>query len=297
VERDLKVKTDVTDEEIVKYLLGTIADERQTLLEERLFADDELHERLQVIEAELAEAYVRGELAGDDRDRFARQVETSTRLRERVEFMQALVRAVPAYAVARMPKVSNWRAPAGRLWTVGLAAAAALVVALGALWFSRSQFSPPEPVAQHDPLVQPSPEPPRPPSEGSPAPPEDTRPAEPPSKPRPSVVALTLAPAAVRGGDANTLQLEPSVRQVRLQMKLAAAESATYDVRIVTVDGNEVWRRSGLTARGTNVTADVPASVFAKRDYLVTVSGVDASGKQVDVSEYALRVERLRQDR
>ncbi|MCI0337298.1 MAG: zf-HC2 domain-containing protein [Acidobacteria bacterium] len=78
---------------IAQYLLGELSAEESGRLEERLFAN-EGYEQLLVVEEELIEAYVRGELSARDRERFENHFLTSPARRERVEFTKTLFKAL-----------------------------------------------------------------------------------------------------------------------------------------------------------------------------------------------------------
>ena len=54
----------------VKYLLGKLTEDEQVELEDRAFADADYLSALQATEADLIDAYVRGELSQSDRRSF-----------------------------------------------------------------------------------------------------------------------------------------------------------------------------------------------------------------------------------
>jgi len=91
-----------TDQLRVRYLLGDLSEEQQIQLEKECFADDEAFERLLMVEGELNDAYVRGELSGRDRQLFERSVLGSPRRRQRVEFARAFTRCVSGAPVDPM---------------------------------------------------------------------------------------------------------------------------------------------------------------------------------------------------
>ncbi|HJY33685.1 MAG TPA: hypothetical protein VJ260_02475, partial [Vicinamibacterales bacterium] len=57
----------------VKYLLGTLTEEEQVQVEDRAFADGDYMSALETAEADLIDAYVRGELSQSDRRSFELQ--------------------------------------------------------------------------------------------------------------------------------------------------------------------------------------------------------------------------------
>ena len=63
---------DPDDALLARYLMGACSDAEKARVEEQLFAGDEVFERLCAVEEELIGRRVRGQLTGEDRDRFDR---------------------------------------------------------------------------------------------------------------------------------------------------------------------------------------------------------------------------------
>ncbi len=288
------------DEVIVHYLLGELPEEEQTRLEEQFFADDDLHDRIRAVETDLAEAYVRGELSGRERERFEARVAASPRLGERVEFVRALLEVLPESRPieAAAPSPSWWAGfvEAMRSWSAGmrlaLAAAAALLV-LGGLWIVyRAWRAPERPPEQAGPGPSPSVPPPvEPPKGPEPAPP----PVAPPEPAPPPVVALALTPGLSRGETRMPrLRLPAGTERVRLTLPLGGETGAGYRATLKAADTGDVVRRwDGLVARragsGTAVVVTVPAGVFRQKAYLLTLDRT-VDGETETVEEYPFRV-------
>ena len=102
-----------TDEEIRmrRYLLGGLLPEERVEIEDRYLNDGDVYDELLATEDDLLDAYVRGELADDDRQDFeTRYLSTPERI-EKVEFARALNRAAAMHVhEARQPSV--WQ----RIW-------------------------------------------------------------------------------------------------------------------------------------------------------------------------------------
>lgn len=145
------------DEQLQRYLLGLLPDERAERLDEASIADDDVASRLRIVENDLVDAYVRGALAGETLERFESHYLLSPRRRQAVNFARSFVRAVdrsaPALDVSAGPHASaagasrpdgdrtadstwrDWLALRSRFAPAFAAAAALLVVACGALLF------------------------------------------------------------------------------------------------------------------------------------------------------------------
>src|SRR5262245_14049351 len=74
----------------VKYLLGNLTEEEQVQVEDRAFADGDYLSALEATEADLIDAYVRGELSQSDRRSFELRFLTSPERLRKVEFARAL---------------------------------------------------------------------------------------------------------------------------------------------------------------------------------------------------------------
>ena len=73
-----------------KYLLGDLSEQEQVVVEDRAFAEPGYLAALEGVEADLIDAYVRGELSQTDRRQFERRFLTSPQRRNKVEFARAL---------------------------------------------------------------------------------------------------------------------------------------------------------------------------------------------------------------
>lgn len=82
------------DQHLIRYLLGQLSDEEAERLDEMSITDDETAARLRVVEDDLVDAYVRGVLPPEVRERFERVYLATPRRRERVEFAQQFRRAL-----------------------------------------------------------------------------------------------------------------------------------------------------------------------------------------------------------
>jgi hypothetical protein len=124
------------DRTIVRYVLGALPDDETDQLDELSIADDEFALRLSAIEHNLVDAYVNGELGGDDLRRFKSHLLWSSARRAQVDFAEALQQyrrpEPPADAIARARAfVPTWllSQPVLAAATVALLAFAVYVVA------------------------------------------------------------------------------------------------------------------------------------------------------------------------
>src|SRR5262245_48159390 len=92
------------------YLLGLLPDEDAERLDELSIIDDQVAERLRIVEDDLVDAYVNGELTGATLERFESHYLASERRREKVRFARTLL---GARRVARPADDARPRRPSG----------------------------------------------------------------------------------------------------------------------------------------------------------------------------------------
>jgi anti-sigma factor RsiW len=93
---------------ICRYLLGELPDRQQVEFEERYFADDELFERLLLVEDKLIDKYARGEFSGPERERIEKYFLKSQARRKRLMFVQALMRYMASLSEESSRQRRSW---------------------------------------------------------------------------------------------------------------------------------------------------------------------------------------------
>jgi hypothetical protein len=97
-----------SDQTIIRYLLNELSAEDQARFEEAYLSDVSLFERVQAMEEELIEDYVKGDLSGRQRRRFERHYLASDQRRARIETARDLVELC-------LPKLSTQTAADDRI--------------------------------------------------------------------------------------------------------------------------------------------------------------------------------------
>jgi anti-sigma factor RsiW len=253
-------QSDVSDAVIVRYLLGELPEAEQESLERSYFSDPALLDRMEAVEDDLIDDYVRGALTPEQRTLFERHFLNEKR-RERVRMAEALRRAVP-------PR----RAPV-RAWALPLAAALFVAALLAIVWLAlenRTLRERPAPA----PVVA---EKPRPSAAPAPAP------EVVPSLPPPALATLVLSPGLTRGDETPTLVIEQGAHAVRLEA-LLEVEAPSYDATLQRLDGPVVWKGTTLSARKGKLLLTIPRSRFRTGEHLLTVTAPDY------IADYAFTV-------
>src|SRR5215471_6783788 len=137
------MRSEQDDEKLmVQYLLGNLSEEEQVRIEDKAFADSNYMGALEAAEADLIDAYVRGELSEAERRKFEQRFLTSSDRRSKVEFARDLVRVTEESKGAEnalLQRPSVWRSFLSVLrgWNpaVQFAGIAALLISVvGASW-------------------------------------------------------------------------------------------------------------------------------------------------------------------
>lgn len=79
------------DPQLVSYLLGLLTDEDTERLDEMSFVDDHVALDLRVVENDLVDAYVRGAMTGNTRQRFESAYVSSPHRLQKVRFAEAFL--------------------------------------------------------------------------------------------------------------------------------------------------------------------------------------------------------------
>jgi hypothetical protein len=87
----VEVTTD-DDDLLRRFLLGDLPEAEQARLHEACFLDAALQARVLAAEDDLIDAYVRGELAQEERVRFEQRFASTPEQRQRLEFARMLAR-------------------------------------------------------------------------------------------------------------------------------------------------------------------------------------------------------------
>jgi anti-sigma factor RsiW len=231
-----------TSEDVVlrRYLLGNVAPDVRERIEGRLFSDDKAFwEHLCLVEDELIESYVAGELETDEARLFERSFLCTDERRSKLEF----VRALKAYvATQQAVRPTLWQrlqfmvsVPA---WAVAAAAVALVVLPIAGGFFGRTADR------------------------------ADMGATD---------VSAFVSAGIVRsaGGELPRVQLSPGCKLLRLRVE-PDVEHPRYAATLFEVSGAELWSQNGLAAAEvdgrTAVTLTLPCEILPVGDYYVTLS-------------------------
>jgi len=265
---------------LVKYLLGDLPEDRQVEVEDRAFADQEFLDALEATEADLIDAWVRGELSPSERRAFERRFLTSPQRRNKVEFARALAKVTSESKHVEAPQKTFWRWPFGMQWSPALqwAAGLAFLFCIAATTrfaienaAMRSRMSVLEArldQQQHH---------------------RSTAAA-------PGIASLVLLPGLSRSETRiPQLSLDPAAQIVRIEVRLEARDDyARFRAELRTRRGDEVLTFANLprreTADGYAVLVEAPVSVLPPGQYELELKGFKGNSAE-DVGFYYFNID------
>jgi hypothetical protein len=273
-----------SDEHLVRYLLGALPQAEAERLDERSITDDAFALRLREIENDLVDRYARGERL----DIFERACRTSSHLREKVHFAQALqalttrsesgeTRGTPG---AKASRVAWWSLAAAALLLLATASylglrSTRLQGELGQVEARRTEVERQNADLQHK-LAQ-----------------LGATPATQPS----TVAAIFLLrpPRRGLGDDTATIAIPRGTPEIRFRLLIESDEYASFWAGLRDpATTRVVWRSADLEAEAAGsdriVTFTVPVSSLEPRRYSVELSGAAGGRLPELVAHYPIRV-------
>jgi hypothetical protein len=266
-----------TQQKIRDYLLGSLPEDQLADVEERLLTDHEFYEELLIVEDELVDEYLHGELPTVDRTSFESHFVSAPEHKEKVRFARTLRKYVSAESIARSEKDSataDLEAPGvpsysrkprlfgflptqNPMWGYAMSAAMILIV-VGFTWVVwQNALSPRGPG---------------------------------------KVLAAVLTPGLTRGeGEGtNTITIPAGTDTIRLQLLLPENRYPTYHATLLDSESRPVITNGNLKPDSVNgqpaVMFDVDANL--QGDYRVKLSGVNPNGNIEALNSYFLRIQK-----
>ncbi len=300
---------------IMRYLLGELSEEEQSLLEEEYFADPTFFQEVRARRDDLIDAYLRGELPADERARFETYFMATPRRRERVEFARTLMKTVDqaqasaTLTPARQVPIRRWKSLLTPLipYPRPIIALGVLVIIFIGGWLllrsqrvrdsveeakratqsqnqNRSRDVVETPVASPNETNQPE-------IAGRPP----ATPQTPSRGPEPKVAIFALTTGLVRdSAETKILAIPRNVDLVQLNLEVEREDYQSYRAALRTPEGAEIWSKqikSRPTKLNRTVVLRLPVSLFKNADYILTLSGLTVENKAVDARKYYFRAQ------
>ena len=311
-----------TDQEIIDYLLGDIAESDQVRVEDTLFSSDDFFERLSVIETRLVDLYVLEKLSPSERKLFEEKYLLSSRRNAHVTASTEFIHLLDRYRSRQQPSLPVRL----KSWVVGVAdthnfalqfslASLLLVVSIGFVWLLserarlksqseglqatlrrqeaelQAQASNQERVTTERTAIESERAELNRLEESLKQREEDLRELE--ASARPTFATFILSAAVRSGLGAPELEIRPYHKSVRLVANLEGQLAERYRVLLKKVSGEVIWTTTVRRSNSQRLTVTVPASHFTDRNYVVELEGLGPDGTPVSSKPYSLTVRRL----
>lgn len=291
---------DKLEQNMTRYLLGELSEQEQAALEEKYFRDPQVFNEVLRVESELVDAYARGQLSAEMRERFEQSYLKHPDRRQRVEFAKALTTRIDERprAVQAASRIS-WTE---RLFGPKLRFAMALVVvavALAGVWiFVNGRRQQQRQAAQVQSSPQPTQTSEKKEERAAQVPPETSSPS-PIKNSSPPIVSLALTVGGVRSADSSptkTLIIPRDTTQAQLFLDLKDNTYSHYRVSLRQIGGAEIFTQTNIRPRSTKAGArfvfKVPAKQLTSGDYVLILGGITPAGEVDDLSKSLFRVEK-----
>jgi hypothetical protein len=271
---------------ITDFLLGNLPEEEIERLDEMSLADDDFANRLQSVENDLIDAYVRSELSGTTLTQFKSNYLKSSKRQEKVAFAQALQKQFRK-PVHKDHGSDFLTAPQSSFrWL--LAAAAIVLLLFGSYLFFenvnlqnqvRQLQAERESSRQHEQQLQKQ-------IAQLKHQTNDTR------KEDIKLLAFVLMPQTRGINKIPLLNVPVGTEAIGLTLKFEIAEFPMYQAALKDLATDTViWKSENLKANKNNsVQIQIPASLLRPQNYLIELSGISTNGTAEIVGTYPFRI-------
>ena len=293
----------ISDDHLVRYLLGALPADEVERLDEQTFVDDELAERLRRVEDDLVDSYAAGTLTGERRQRFELFYLASPRRRSKAAFAKGLRGAIERSM--QQPGAVQDRAtqPSRDIWRPSwwpLAAAAVCILTVGVLTLQNRalrrdlretarQFADANEraAAASQQLT----------TERKAAAAAQQALVDARTSPVLAAVALVLLPQTRGVTPVSVLAVPPGSSTVPLNLRLEAPGGTSYDVALRDPASNRaVWRSPPLAPQrmrnSSMVPVSLPAGLLKPQHYTLDLFELRSGNAAEFVSSYAFEVVR-----
>src|ERR1700722_7851559 len=239
----------VNRDQLIAYLLHQMAEDERQAFSERWFVEPQLRDELRMAEADLLDAYIRGEVSREQHKLIERYLLASSNQRRKLEFAQALAAALPR---ARPHRI-HW-AMVGAV-ARGLVLGAALSMVIARNRRLENELAPLQSQAV---------------SQAQPAPPQG------------GIYAIFLPAGTLRSSAGTRLSRPTGVDVLHLELGLEPGQEREFDSAVVSVSGRIVFRQQPVSLEGAAPLARaslwIPSKLLAPGNYTVRL---ESSGTPV----------------
>lgn len=269
----------IDEQLITDFLLGNLPEEEIERLDELSLADDDFANRLQTVENDLIDAYVKGELSGTHLAQFESSYLRSPKRQEKVAFAESLQKLTKRSITPKHQTIytSRWLA----------AAAAVVLITVSYLIFENMRLhndveklkAEKQSFQQHEQELQ-----------KQLAEHKHQRPTQ--KQPDTKLMAFLLLPQTRGISKIPLIQFPADTDFLALTLRLDTNDFPNY-VAILRnpITDETVWQSEKIKAENNNsVQVRIPASLFKPQNYLMELSGISSNGTAEIINSYPFRI-------
>jgi hypothetical protein len=293
----------ISDDHLIRYLLGALPADEVERLDERTMVDDELAARLRLVEDDLVDSYAAGTLTGEQLQRFEAFYLVSPGRRGKAAFAKGLQTAVERATHQPRPVQKVTTQPSRHIWRESwwpLATAAVLILAVGVLFLQNFTLRRElhetarqiEDASQRAAAASQQIEVERKAAAAAKQALVDARTA-----PALAVVSLVLVPQTRGVTSVSIVAVPPGSSAVPVNLTLEASAGTAYDVALRDPASNRtIWRSSPLAPdrlrKIPTVPVSLPAGLLKAQHYALDLFELRSGSAPEFVSSYAFEVVR-----
>jgi anti-sigma factor RsiW len=291
---------DIEEQRLIKeYLLGTLTEEEQQQIEQRVFTNPQFKARVLMGEDELVEDYVAGLLSESERERFTKHFLSTPSQIQKLRVTRALhtYAGGDTTANATLPVSKSYPVPLRKsrlMALIGerqavavLSVAAVLIIVIGAVIYfavwrgeTNQRAAIEQEVAQLNNRQDPG--------TGLPSGVDPVH---------AGVLPVRLSPTLNRAsGEMARIVVPVEAKIVQMRFPLTPEPYRSYQATLSTIEGNEIFTLASLQPiivdGNRTLMLNIPARVLVHGDYLLKLRGVTETGNLADAVEYPFRIAR-----
>ena len=269
------------------FLLGNLPEEEVEWLDEISLSDDDFANRLQAVENDLVDSYVRGELTATDLKQFKTNYLRSSKRQEKVAFAEALQKQLNKSSYKKRP-VEFLAAPRSSLSWLFATAAVVILGLSGYLIFENIRLQnqlrriqvEKESFREREQQLQKQIAQLKHQSEGT-------------KSDEVKLLAFVLMPQTRGINKIPVLNIPVGTDYIALTLKLDTNDFSAYQAGLRNPVTDQItWKSENLEAdkTGNSVQVKIPANLLNPQNYLLELSGISSSGAAEIVNSYPFRI-------
>lgn len=258
----MKVLSLEESDDLRRYLLGDLSEERRELVEKQLLSNRDFHEELEAAEDELIDEYLSGKLNEQERGQFEKVFPSTPERHQKIQFSRSFNDYLKTHSASEPQEeigatLGVLPAPSSTLRIITGALFVTLLILVGVVWYVNKRQ------AEKQPEVQP--------------------------------IVITVAPGATKTTGNTVTQLarpRPNL-MVHVQIEINISDYPKYQIELVR-EAESLLKTDPMPADKTNgryvVNVPIDSNLLEVGDYGIKLSGITDSGEPEFKEQFLLQV-------